>query len=136
VSRLPDWLTRLGALVASRLDSPFVWGRNDCCLWAADAVQAVTGVDLAADLRGTYRSQRGALRTINRAGGLAALCDQRLGPEVRPTMAQVGDVGLVDEGAQGALVVNLGLHWMGYGAHGLQPVMTDRVMRAWRCSRG
>lgn len=134
--RLPDWFTRLGGLVSSRLDEPFTWGERDCCLWAADAVQAVTGVDQAADLRGTYSTAYGAARVLAQTGGLAALCTQRLGPEVAPVAAQVGDIGLVDEGASGALVVNVGLHWMGQRAHGLGPVVTDKVLRAWRCCHG
>lgn len=134
--RRPDGFTRLGELMSRRLDEPFAWGERDCCLWAADAVHAVTGEDPAADLRGTYSTAYGAARALAQAGGLLALCAQRLGPEVPPAVAQIGDIGLVDEGAQGALVVNVGLHWMGQRAQGLAPVMTEKVLRAWRCTRG
>ena len=131
--RRPDWFVRLGALVSRRLDEPFAFGTNDCCVWAADAVEAVTGLDPAADLRGTYHTATGAARVLQAAGGLAALCAQRLGPEVPPSLAQVGDIGLVDEGPTGALVVCLGFNWLGPRADGLHPVMTNKVLRAWRC---
>ena len=124
---------RLGELTAQRLDQPFAWGERDCCLWAADAVQAVTGVDPATGLRGTYATAYGAARVLHEQGGLAALCERHLGAEILPAQAQVGDVGLVDEGPSGALVVCLGLHWMGQRERGLGPVMTDKVLRAWRC---
>jgi len=67
VSRLPDWRERLAAFVAARRETPFAWGAADCCLTSADAVCAMTGVDLAAPLRG-YRSQFGACRALVRLG--------------------------------------------------------------------
>lgn len=136
VQRLPDWSLRLGALVAGRLDSPFAWGSNDCCLWAADAVEAVTGVDPAAGFRGSYDTALSAARTLQSLGGLVALCEQHLGPEITPAQGQPGDIGLVDEAPMGALVVCLGLHWMGSGTSGLRPVTTEKVSRAWRCHHG
>jgi hypothetical protein len=135
--RLHDWQTRFAALVAERWAQPFEWGTRDCCLWAADAVQAITGQDLAADLRGTYADLRGGLRTIAAVGGLPALCTSRLGPQILPAQAQPGDVGLVDEGeAFHALVVQAGGHWLGQGADGLRPVRPDQVLMAWRCTHG
>jgi len=35
----------------------FVWGKTDCCLALADYVQAVTGIDGAAHLRGKYHDR-------------------------------------------------------------------------------
>ncbi|MGF7180380.1 DUF6950 family protein [Tunturiibacter psychrotolerans] len=43
---------------------PFKWGSNDCCLYAANAILACTGVDIASDFRGIYKSEFGALRAI------------------------------------------------------------------------
>ena len=61
--RPPDHDTRQAAdaLIAERRLMPFARGTNDCCMFAADAVLAMTGRDLAADWRGTYSDDRGAL---------------------------------------------------------------------------
>jgi hypothetical protein len=65
--RAPDWRARLADLVTARRHDPFAWGSRDCCLWAADAVEAMTGDDFAAPLRG-YSTRFGALRKLKRAG--------------------------------------------------------------------
>jgi len=65
--RAPDWRARLAAFIEARRATPFVWGAHDCCLFAADAVLAMGGPDVAAPLRG-YASRFGALRRLRRAG--------------------------------------------------------------------
>ena len=67
VSRRADWRERLAALIVERRFLPTIWGQRDCCLFAADAVQAMTDVDFAESLRG-YRSAKGAVRALRRAG--------------------------------------------------------------------
>ena len=50
--RREDWPERLLAFARSRERQPFVWGTNDCALFAADAALAMTGHDFAAPFRG------------------------------------------------------------------------------------
>jgi hypothetical protein len=76
--RLDGWETRLIDLIAARRTTPFAYGAQDCALWPADAVLALTGRDMAAPYRGTYDDARGALRLIVEHGGLAALCEAML----------------------------------------------------------
>ncbi|MCR5864645.1 DUF6950 family protein [Aquincola sp. J276] len=134
-TRLRDWQGRLGACLAERWARPFEWGVQDCCLFAADCVAAVTGEDPAADLRGQYASAVAALRLQQALGGPEAIAASRLGAEVPVLMAQVGDVGITD-GVEGndlpALVVCGGAHWIGPGAAGLVAVPVGSVRKAWR----
>ncbi len=58
----------------------FAWGICDCCLWAADWVCAVKGVDPAHGLRGTYRTRRGADRIVQSFGGMVGFVDAHLAP--------------------------------------------------------
>lgn len=132
--RLPDWQPRLAQLVTQRMRSPLQWGVHDCCLWAADAVQAVTGTDLAAGLRGTYSTQAEAQARLLQLGGLAALCVDRLGPVARTALAQPGDIGLTTVQGVRALVVCGGGNFLGVGATGLVPVPSESVARVWRCT--
>lgn len=131
--RLRDWPIRLEALIAQRQAAPFEWGSRDCCLWAADVVQAVTGHDPAADLRGTYDTAKGAESVIRRGHGIKSICAARLGPEVSPSMAQVGDVGLIMDGARQAAVGYAGGAWLAQGQYGVVPVPESAVFIAWRC---
>ena len=126
--RLPDWMSRLDAFVRTVWDAPFEWGQNDCCTVAAGVVQACTGVDAMADLRGSYEGELGAARPIKRLGGLDHALTTRLGPVVPVAMAQAGDIGLGDDGR---LVFCGGAHWKGPGDFGL--VTTNEPVKVWRC---
>lgn len=130
-TRLPDWQLRLESFVAQRQSVPFVWGANDCALFAADAVQAITGRDPAPHLRG-HRNARQAICAVREHGGLGAIAWAALGPSMPVQLAAVGDVVLVRVGKRLALGVCNGATALGPGALGLAAVpMTDAVL-AWR----
>lgn len=132
MSRLRDWAERLDALVCGRLHEPFEWGRNDCCLFAADAVLACTGTDLAEGLRGSYGDAAGAARLLRRFGGVAGLAEKSAGTEIEPVMAQCGDIGLAVIDGRDTLAVCAGPHWYAPGEHGLALLVLEQVSRAWR----
>jgi hypothetical protein len=85
---------------------PFEWGTQDCCLYAADAILAYTGVDIAEEFRNKYTTQIGALRTIVEITGgstvanAAAYCAQKHGLEEHeyPLMAKRGDLVIIQNG--------------------------------------
>ena len=47
--RTPYWRSALAAYIAETMRKPFAWGLHDCALFAAGAVEAMTGNDPAAD---------------------------------------------------------------------------------------
>lgn len=128
--RLPDWQLRLEAFVAQRQAMPFAWGANDCALFAADAVRAITGRDPAPHMRG-HRNARQAIRSQRAHCGLGSLAVAALGPSMPVQQAAVGDVVLVRVGKRLALGVCNGATALGPGAQGLAALpMTDAVL-AW-----
>jgi hypothetical protein len=133
--RLPDWPERLHALVQSRRARPFVWGQHDCGLFVADAVDAVTGWDPAAGLRGTYATRRGAYRALVPWGGLVGFaqhCAVQVGAEtVRPAGAKRGDIGAVRFDAGPALGVVYGFGIWVPGPRGLVELPRERILTAW-----
>lgn len=130
--RLPGWHARLIALIEARKTAPFAWGSNDCCLWAADAVLAMTGTDPAADLRGTYSTARGAASALRQVGGMAG-AGARCGAEIPPLCAATGDVGLVSSnGERDAGAVCIGEQWLAVVRNGLGLVELTAARRAWR----
>ena len=54
-------------------NTPFVWGKNDCCLMAANYYVAIHGIDYAAMFRGKYNTAIGAYRLLSKAGGMEAI---------------------------------------------------------------
>lgn len=77
--RLPGWETRLEeALGDCFLRRRPAWGSNDCCTFAATIVEALTGIDPARRLRGTYQTREQAEALMAAAGGIEALVDRQL----------------------------------------------------------
>lgn len=126
-----DWQLRLAEFVEARASMPFVWGQNDCCLFAADCVLAMTGHDPAAPLRG-YSTALAAQRLIDEAGGLRELATRFLGEPVSPLMAGVGDVLLlVNEGRELLAICN-GTCAIGPGGEGMAVLGIESAMAAWK----
>ena len=65
MDRLPDWRSALNQLVEARRETPHEFGTHDCALWYADCRQVVWGDDPASEARGTYKTARGAARTLS-----------------------------------------------------------------------
>jgi hypothetical protein len=131
MARLHDWQMRFAEFARGRRNEPFAWGSNDCCLFAADAVIAITGDDPAKDLRG-YSTALQAARIVKAHGGMAAFASSRLGPQISPLMANVGDVVLVDIDGRDALGVCNGMSILGPGPSGLVAHGIGFAKAAWR----
>ncbi len=131
---------RLHELVLERHDQPFAWGIRDCCLWAADAVHAVTGRDLASDLRGSYWSARQAVRVVRNAGGMVPMLTARLGEPIDEAEAIDGDVCLLLPEAHEHVpgLGALGVLWRGsilaQGDRGLSVMRTNCAQVWWGVS--
>lgn len=95
MTRHPDWRQRLTAYLRARAGQPYRPGRHDCALFAAGAVEAMTGVDLARGWRG-YRTLAEGRRKLADGGhaGLGDLCAAHF-EAVAPLKARPGDVALV-----------------------------------------
>ena len=109
LQRFPDWPQRLAHALEARRALPHVWGENDCALFAASMVEAITGVDFGAEFRGQYSDEAGAREMMEAWGwaDLAALADDCLPPQ--EGRARRGDVVLVD----GRFGPFLGVVWSG-----------------------
>jgi hypothetical protein len=129
------WRQRLGVLIQDRMTTPFEWGSQDCCLWAADCVLAVSGVDYAAPFRGRYSTAAGALEMLLAAGGLVALADQ-VGPRISALMASFGDIGIVQLEDRQLLAVCAGEVWLAPAAAGLAARPLPEALVAWRVAHG
>ena len=128
--RLPDWEARLGAVLDSYADTPFEWGVADCCLFVADAVQAMTGDDPASAYRGTYSNETGARLALKRHGKttLVATFDDAFGMNVAPARAHRGDIVQIDDTTAG---VCMGAFGFFVGDTGLVRHPYSDFTRAW-----
>lgn len=102
--RYSFWRTALADYLGSCVGRPFQPGQHDCALFAAGAVQAMTGEDFGSDYRGRYKTLAGGYRILKRLGfdnhaDLAASIFE----EIHPSQAMVGDVAVVVEDGNVAL---------------------------------
>src|SRR5579875_1052465 len=76
LKRTQHWVTReLDAYLRDTASKPFAWGSNDCCLFAANAIEAMTGVDIADDFRGKYTDEASAFALIKLVTGGSTVAD-------------------------------------------------------------
>jgi hypothetical protein len=147
--RSRTWDTReLHNFFVSRASTPYAWGTHDCALFCADGIQAMTGVDIAADFRNTYTDEASALASIAKVTGIAngtvedaaAYCATKHGLTEwkNPLYAQRGDLVIVEhDGTVSAGLVHLtGRHVAVAGEKGLKKILihdgkTSPIRRAW-----
>lgn len=132
LKRCRDWELRLATLVSQRLCAPFAWGTNDCVLFAADCIHAMTGVDPVAEHRGQWHDQSSAVRAIVRMGGLEAASETMGWQSVPPLFAQRGDLVLHRRDGTDALAICLGEHLAGPSESGLLFFGLENGVKAWR----
>jgi len=150
--RLPDWASRLEQFLTCTLLSPppFEYGVWDCCMFPADAICMMTGVDVAATVRRQYTSRRTFLALMQKRMGfpdVPATLPDFVGhllaphsvPEIPPSSAGRGDLvairrplghslGLVSLKGTGILAV--GEDRRGVESIGILPLTCAE--RAWR----
>lgn len=132
MNRKLDWQASFAALVASRATVPFAWGTHDCCVWAADAVKAVTGVDFAENFRGTYTDEESAAVVLAQFEEVDQLATTYLGEPTTVSFATVGDIILFDFNNGYTLGVCNGRNSLVAGETGLRAVPTRMGLKAWK----
>ena len=132
--RLPAWESLLADFLQAAAARPFAWGSHDCCTFAADAVQAITGVDMIASLRGQWADAAGAAKAVKRLGGMRTALQRHLGePLPSPLWAQRGDVVLIRMDGRHSAGICAGAVVVGAAEVGLARLtLTDAaVLAAW-----
>ena len=140
MQRRSDWQSVLENFLRTHQNRPFEYGNWDCCLFVCDAIASMTGVDLAADYRGTYSTRAGALRAIREQLGtrsIQAVAENAAAvhnmPEVPVSHAHRGDMVLIQRGRD----YSLGLVALNCrdvivtSKRGLWRLPVSRAVRAW-----
>jgi len=128
-----DWRARLGEYQATEARTPFEYGKSDCALFAAGALNAMTGTDPSANYRGRYTTLRGGLRILRKDGfrdhveRAAALLT-----EVPPQRVRVGDIAVVETADGPSLGVVQGEWVVVKTLSGLGFVPIDQAKRVFR----
>lgn len=131
--RYRDWADRLNQHIKQHLNTPFKWGEFDCCLFPANAIQTMTGIDFAEEFRGHYSTAIGAKRALVKygQGNIKLTIEAKFGPALHRLMAGRGDLVLIDT----PLGEALGMVWSGKiwatGEHGLITLPMRNALCCW-----
>lgn len=142
LTKVLHWETRaFNAFLRDEAKQPFQWGVRDCCLFPADAIKAITGVDIASDFRGKYTDETSAFALIKSVTGgttvadAAAYCATKYGmtENTHPLMAKRGDLVVIQNGSNliaGVVHLN-GREVVTTGPDGLVVLPITKVVRSW-----
>lgn len=127
--RKTTWEEELSDYIASKRDEPFQYGVNDCCMFAAGAVEAMTGENPMEEFFGSYDTLTGSLKAIKTIGegSLEATIDSKF-EEVELGRAQRGDLAFFD-GSVG--VISGGFAYF-VSDDGLERIPRDYWDKCWR----
>lgn len=93
-------MMNLATYIDGQRHIPFEWGKHDCCLFVADYLLAIESPfgDIASDYRGTYQSQLGAFKALNKHGfnSLEMVFKHKLGEPCAVLSLCRGDVVLLE----------------------------------------
>ncbi|MDO9639695.1 MAG: hypothetical protein Q7J44_14235 [Pseudotabrizicola sp.] len=108
MTRRPDWQARLTGYLIGCARAPYQLGQHDCALFAAGAVEAVTGSDPAYAWRGRYATKAEGFRALKRAGHTDHIAATAAAlPEIDPVFAAPGDIACVADPQAGGLVLGV-----------------------------
>ncbi len=130
--RHQNWPLRLNTVLIEFQNKSFAWGEHDCCLFAANVVRELTGVDHAVDLRGAYTTAQEAAEVLKKHGGVRKIASDALGNEIPALTAQRGDVVLIDGPHGDTLAICIGDKCVAPGVDCLQPISLASAISAWR----
>lgn len=134
--RVSNWPRHLADYLESRHDMPFEWGKNDCCLFVADWLVILTGIDPADELRGTYDDAATAGVILESHGGLESMVSARFAADgwhdEPPVFAQRGDIVTCDTPDGVGLGVCAGSTIAMPGKSGLVHAPMTLARKAWR----
>lgn len=122
----------LADFLATGAKTPFVWGSEDCCLFACDWVLSQRAVDPARRYRGSYRTERGAYRVIRRAGGFLAMVEAEMAAAglMETSDPLPGDVGVVETEQREALAICSRVGWVAKAPRGIVAA-SFKLIKAW-----
>jgi hypothetical protein len=149
LTRVDQWEQKLEAFFMQRVYMPFGWGTNDCCSFAFDSIEAITGVDIGGWFRGRYTMRLEAFMLLKEySGGSVVETWDKLAEdygleEIPIGEIQAGDVVTMKIQALDPIAgrlsngVSIGIKsfkegFFSPGKHHLAMAMDPEIIKAWR----
>ena len=130
MSRRDDWVAQLWEQVEDHAGAQFEWGINDCCLFAARVVDAMTDSDFELELLSQYSDEATALAYIASHGSLEAAVTSHLGTPAEGRALR-GDVVLCANDGNPCVGVCVGGTVACVGQSGLVFLPRQDIIKRW-----
>ena len=132
--RVDNWPSAMYAAIEEKRNQPFIWGSSDCCLFVADIIEAMTGIDIATGLRGKYDSLESAEIILN--GPLVEFMDRAMKfyniEEIPLSYAGRGDMVVFNSTLGQTLGILDGTQIISMGYEGIVMAPRGEAFKAWR----
>lgn len=132
--RKPNWLPILREVIKFHENEPFEYGKNDCVLFAARCVDAMTGSNWLVFVRETAgcRDEATSKSFIESEGSIEDGITRRFGDPVLPLAARRGDLCLINTPWGPGLGICIGTEVLAPGENGLVKTPLSSALKAWR----
>lgn len=127
-----DWVGQLFATIEKVSNESFAYGKNDCCLFAARVVDAMTGTEYAKKLAEMYHDERSALAYINSFGSIQEAVKDWLGEPTNLAFVQRGDVVLFNNEGRETLGICVGDRIVSVAETGVAYVPMEQAICTWK----
>jgi hypothetical protein len=126
--RIDNWESALAKYIADSQGLSFVWGENDCTLWAAKWVDIATGSTFYSEWAGLYNNEAEAQAIIAGSGksSITEMIDERLPAKPIPRIGR-GDIVMFN----GAVGICEGIKSVFMQQSGLEYVSTLQCEYGW-----
>lgn len=133
MNRHSNWDQLLNEYIALKRDEPFQYGKNDCCMFAAGAVEAITGIDPMSEFRNEYDNLKTSIIALKNIGNgdLESTLDAKF-PEIPVSSAQRGDLAFFSDSIG---VISGDFAWF-VSDDGLERIYREDWDKAWSVGRG
>lgn len=132
--RVDYWERKLAEVIASRMNMPFKWGTQDCCMFSLACLDAVYGTDHQSEWEGKYKTERTAFKLLNERGGYEAILTEYGFSKLPAAQAQRGDAAFI--GGQEAWGIVGGDQIFATGDKGLVTLDLSCAINVWRKLNG
>ena len=131
--RISNWECALSEYLMSKRKEPFEYGVNDCCLFAAGAVEAITGENPIPEFIGKYDSLKTSIRALREigAGDLEKTMDSKF-TAIPIGHGQTGDLAFHDN----SVGVIIDADALFVSDEGPVRISRDQWSKAWSVGRG
>ena len=136
MKKLPDWQIEFNSFVENYKNTPFEWGKWDCCKFSNALIKVMTGKDLIPKTL-TWHDETSAMKAIKSYGGdlegsIEKACDKKKVSEINKAFMTCGDLVVYSQGESYLVGICDGFGILTPTDVGINFVANELAHRVWR----